>query len=102
MVRQSKNKVKLNKKYKVVGRIPMAALRKIRELMELPDNVQIIRANLTNTVKHNLGHIEGIEKQLHQLGLTKEDYVLFVARKFNEVHAMRHKDLKRIPLIWRK
>lgn len=50
MVKQSKNKVKLNKKYKAIGRIPIAALRKIQEVMELPDNVQTIRANITNTV----------------------------------------------------
>lgn len=45
MVKQSKNKVKLKKKYKAIGRIPIAALRKIQEVMELPDNVQTIRAN---------------------------------------------------------
>ena len=143
MVKQSKNKVKLKKKYKAIGRIPMAALRKIQEVMELPDNVRTIRANVTNTIKHNLGHMEEMEELLSQLGLTKEDYAEFVARNYNEiyignrpfslllvvthmedfdhvaavhlyynkrenfwllttVHAMRHKDLKNIPLIWKK
>jgi len=143
MVKQSKNKVKLNKRYKAIGRIPMAALRKIQEVMELPENVQIIRANITNTIKHNLEHMEKMEEQLYHLGLTKEDYAEFVARNYNEihkgnkpfslllvvthiedfdhvaavhlyynknenfwlvtsVHAMRHKDLKNIPLIWKK
>ena len=86
MVKQSKNKVKLNKKYKVIGRIPIAAIRKIQEVMELPDNVQTIRANIGNTLKHNKKHLEDIEKHLSQLGLTKEDYIEFVARKFNEIH----------------
>ena len=86
MVKQSKNKVKLNKKYKAIGRIPMAAFRKIQEVMELPDIVQTIRANATNTIKHNHRHMIEIEKQLSQLGLTKEDYAEFVARNFNEIH----------------
>ena len=86
MVKQSKNKVKLNKKYKAIGRIPIAALRKIQEVMELPGNVQTIRANIVNTIKHNLRHMEDMEKQLSQLGLTKEDYAEFVARNFNEIH----------------
>ena len=60
MVKQSKNKVKLNKKYKVIGRIPIAAIRKIKEVMELPGNVQTIRANIENTLKHNKKHIKGI------------------------------------------
>ena len=86
MVKQSKNKVKLNKEYKVIGRIPIAAIRKIQEVMELPGNVQTIRANIGNTLKHNKKHLEDIEKHLSQLGLTKEDYIEFVARKFNEIH----------------
>lgn len=86
MVKQSKNKVKLNKKYKAIGRIPMAAIRKIQEVMELPDKVQIIRANIENTLKHNHRHIEEIEIQLAELGLTKEDYAEFVARNFKEIH----------------
>lgn len=86
MVKQSKNKVKLNKKYKVIGRIPIAAIRKIQEVMELPGNVQTIRANIGNTLKHNHRHIEEIETQLAQLGLTKEDYAEFVAKNFKEIH----------------
>ena len=86
MVKQSKNKVKLNKEYKVIGRIPIAAIRKIKEVMDLPGNVQSIRANIGNTIKHNKKHIEDIEEQLSKLGLTKEDYIEFVTRKFNEIH----------------
>ena len=86
MMKQSKNKVKLKKKYKAIGRIPMAALRRIQEVMELPDNVQTIRANVTNTIKHNLRHMEEMEKQLSILGLTKEDYAEFVARNYTEIH----------------
>ena len=80
MVKQSKNKVKLNKEYKVIGRIPIAAIRKIKEVMELSGNVQTIRANIGNTLKHNHRHVEEIEAQLAQLGLTKEDYawLLFI------------------------
>ena len=86
MVKQSKNKVKLNKKYKVIGRIPMTAIRKIKEVMELPDNVQTIRANIENTLKHNKKHFKDLEKHLSMLGLTKEDYIEFITRKFNEIH----------------
>ncbi len=121
----------------------MVALKKIQEVMELPDNVRTIRANMANTIKHNLVHMEEMEEQLSHLGLTKEDYAEFVAKNYNEihlgnrpfslllvvthvedfdhvaavhlyynkkedfwllttVHAMRHKDLKNIPLIWKK
>ncbi len=86
MANQSKNKVKLNKEYKTIGHIPMAALRKIQEVMPLPEPVQAIRASVSNTVKHNHRHIEELETQLAQLGLTKEDYAEFVARNFNEIH----------------
>lgn len=87
MVQQSKNKVKLNKKYKVIGRIPMAAIKKIQEVMALPGNVQTIRANIGNTLKHNKKHLEDLEIQLSRLGLSKEDYIEFVAKKFNEIHS---------------
>ena len=77
MSKQSRNKVKLNKEYKTVGRIPMAAIRKIKEVMPLEENIQTIRANVGNTVKHNHRHIEELEAQLAKLGLTKEDYAEF-------------------------
>lgn len=86
MARQSKNKVKLNKEYKTVGRIPIAAVRKIKEVMPLEENIQTIRANVVNTVKHNHRHIEELEEQLAKLGLTKENYAEFVTRNFNEIH----------------
>ena len=50
MSKQSKNKVKLNKEYKTVGRIPIAAVRKIKEVMPLEENIQTIRANVGNTL----------------------------------------------------
>jgi len=86
MANQSKNKVKLEKKYKTIGRIPMAAVRKIQEVMPLPEAVQTIRANAGNTVKHNHQHMEDLEAKLAKLGLTKENYAEFVARNFNEIH----------------
>ena len=51
MPKQSSNRVKLNKEFKNIGRIPMSAIHKIEEFMELPTVVQIIRANVGNTVK---------------------------------------------------
>ena len=142
MPKQSANRVKLNKEYKNIGRIPKSALQKIGEFMELPSAVQIIRANAGNTVKHNHRHIDELEKQLQELGITKEGYAEFVAKNFNQirlgnkpyslvlavlleesnhiaavhlhydkneqfwlvttVHAIKHKDLEKIPLIWER
>ncbi|MBR3699191.1 MAG: hypothetical protein IKM85_06660 [Bacteroidales bacterium] len=86
MAKQSKNKVKLEKKYKAVGRIPLAAIREIRKVMPIEESVQSIRANTGNTVKHNHKHIDDLEAKLAELGLTKENYAEFVARNFNEIH----------------
>lgn len=68
MPKQSSNRVKLNKEFKSIGRIPMSALHEIEKFMELPSAVQIIRANVGNTVKHNHKHIDELEEQLSQLG----------------------------------
>ena len=78
--------MKLDKEYRIIGRIPMAAVKKIQEVMTLPGNIQIIRANTANTLKHNRRHLEEIEQQLSELGLTKENYAEFVAQNFNEIH----------------
>ena len=142
MPKQSSNRVKLNKEYKNIGRIPMSAIHKIGEFMELPTAVQVIRANVGNTVKHNHKHIDELEEQLNQLGITKEGYAEFVAKNYNQirlgnkpyslvlavllentnhiaavhlhydknvefwlvttVHAIKLKDLEKIPLIWEK
>ena len=95
MVQQSKNKVKLNKEYKVIGRIPMAAIRKIQEVMELPGNVQTIRANIGNTLKHNHRHFEEAAVHLHYQ--MNENFWLVTT-----VHTMKPHDLQKIPLIWKK
>ena len=86
MAKQSKNRVKIKKKYKTVGRIPLDALHKIQAVMKLPGMVHSIRANTGNTVKHNHKHMEELEAQLEKLGLTKEAYAEFVARNYNEIH----------------
>lgn len=86
MAKQIKNKVKLEKKYKSVGRMPIAAIREIRKVMPLEGSVQSIRANTGNTVKHNHRHLDELEAKLAELGLTKENYAEFVTRNFNEIH----------------
>lgn len=85
MAKQSKNKVKLNKKYKSIGIIPISALNKISEFMNLPVAVQDIRSNTNSMVKHNHQHIDELEKQLNQLGITKEGYAEFVAQNYNQI-----------------
>lgn len=86
MAKQSKNRVKLKKKYKTVGRIPLDAFREIRKVIKLSEPVQSIRANTGNAVKHNNKHMDDLETKLAELGLTKENYAEFVARNFNEIH----------------
>ena len=142
MSKQRNNRVKLKKEYKNIGRIPMSAIHKIEEFMELPSAVQVIRANLNNTVKHNHKHFVELEEQLNQLGITTEGYAEFVTRNYNQirlgnkpyslvlavlledinhiaavqlqyekneefwlvttVHAIKRKDLEKIPLIWER
>ena len=65
MPKQSSNRVKLNKEYKNIGKIPMSAIHKIEEFMKLPVAVQTIRANVGNAVKHNHKHIDELEEQLN-------------------------------------
>ena len=110
--------------------------------MTLPSMVQDIRSNTNNMLKHNHKHINELEEQLNQLGITKEGYAEFVANNFNQirlgnrplsvvlavlleninhiaaihlhydknenfwlvttVHAIKLKDLEKIPLIWER
>lgn len=57
----------------------------IEKYMELPSAVQVIRANLNNTTKHNHKHFLELEKQLKELGITTEGYAEFVTRNFNQI-----------------
>ena len=85
MSKQRKNRVKIEKKYKNIGRIPNSALNKICNYIDLPSRVQSIRASIGNTIKHNHRHIDELEEQLNQLGITKEGYAEFVAKNFNQI-----------------
>ena len=85
MAKQSKNRVKLNKQYKSIGKIPVSALNKINEFMDLPVMVRDIRSSENNMVKHNHRHIDELEEQLNQLGITKEGYAEFVAKNYNQI-----------------
>ena len=142
MSKQRKSRVKINKKYKNIGRIPNSALSKISDYIELPSRVQTIRANIGNTIKHNHRHLDEMEEKLSQLGITKEGYAEFVAKNYNQirlgnkprslvlvvimehskhiaalllhyelndncwlvttVHAIKAKELEKMPLIWEK
>lgn len=142
MSKQRKSRVKINKKYKNIGRIPNSALNKISDYIELPSRVQTIRANIGNTIKHNHRHLDEMEEKLSQLGITKEGYAEFVAKNYNQirlgnkprslvlvvilehsnhiaalhlhyelnnnfwlvttVHAIKAKELEKMPLVWEK
>ena len=142
MAKQSKNRVKLNNEYKNIGKIPVAALNKIYEYMELPAAVRVIRSSVNNMVKHNHRHINELEGQLEMLGITKEGYAEYVVKHYTQirlgnkplslilavllddinhiaaihlqyeknenfwlvttVHAIKLKDLERIPLLWER
>ena len=142
MAKQSKNRVKLNKQYKSLGKLPISAINNIRNYMDLPANVQDIRSSANNMVKHNNKHMDELEEQLNHLGITKEGYAEFVVKNFNQirlgnkpfslilavlmeninhiaavhlhfdkkedfwlvttVHAIKLRDLEKIPLIWER
>ena len=53
--------------------------------MDLPTSVLDIRSSINNMVKHNNKHIDELEEQLSQLGITKEGYAEFVAKNFNQI-----------------
>ena len=75
MAKQSKNKVKLKTEYEHLGTFSKSALTAIREHFDVPEGANKIRANMTNTLKHNEKHFSQIEKYLQQLVLTKEGYI---------------------------
>ena len=85
MAKQSKNKVKLNSKYEHLGTFTKSALTAIRKHYEVPENARKIRANISNTLKHNKKHLEQIEPYLEELGLTKENYIRSIAANFNQI-----------------
>ena len=85
MAKQSKNKVKLNAEYEHLGTFPKSALMAIRERFDVPEGANKIRANMNNTLKHNKKHLEQIEPYLEELGLTKENYIRFIASNFNQI-----------------
>ena len=85
MSNQKRNRVKLKKSYKTVGRIPISALREISHFIELPSHVQSIRASIDNTVKHYHRHLDELEEQLALLGIIKEGYAEFVAKNYNQI-----------------
>jgi hypothetical protein len=85
MAKQSKNKVKLNKEYEHLGTFTKSALAAIRQYFDVPDGANKIRANMTNTLKHNEKHFSQIEKYLEQLVLTKEGYVRYIVANFNQI-----------------
>lgn len=85
MAKQSKNKVKLNSEYEHLGTFTKSALAAIRKHFDVPEGANKIRANMTNTLKHNKKHLEQIEPYLEKLGLTKEDYIRYIAANFNQI-----------------
>lgn len=85
MAKQSKNKVKLNKEYERIGMFSKSAIKAIRKHYDIPEDAKNIRANMTNTLKHNKKHLEEIEPYLEELGLTKENYIRFIASRFNQI-----------------
>lgn len=85
MAKQSKNRVKLNAEYEYLGSFTKSALAAIRKYYDVPENARKIRANITNTLKHNKKHLEQIEPYLDELGLTKENYIRTIAANFNQI-----------------
>ena len=85
MAKQSKNKVKLNKKYKHFGTFSKSQLSAIREHFDVPEGANKIRANISNTIKHNKEHFAQIEKYLEQLVLTMEGYVKYIVANFDQI-----------------
>lgn len=85
MVKQSKNKVKLNKDYQKIGIVPKKALNKISEYFNIPNNATTIRSNPSNVLKHNKSHLNAIKKALDELGITKEGYAEYVAKTITKL-----------------
>ena len=85
MAKQSKNKVKLDKEYEQLGTFSKSQLTAIRKHYKIPEDAKRIRANISNTIKHNKQHLGQIEHYLEELGLTKEKYIRFIASNFNQI-----------------
>ena len=87
MANQSKNRVKLNRKYRNIGFISVDALKLIRKVYnKVPKDAKYIRVNGGNAVKHNIDHLRGIKTALDRLGLTNEGYAEYVARNYTEIY----------------
>ena len=85
MAQQSKNKVKIEKKYENVGRLPRSSMSTIKQLFGLERGVFSIKVAMENALKHNDKHLEEIAVELANLGLTPADYIRFIANSFNRI-----------------
>lgn len=85
MSNQSKNKVKLNNEYRIIGKLPKSAINKIKNYFIFPDDALSIRINIDNALKHNKKHLKAIEKQLLDLGVTKEGYIDYIVGRYNQI-----------------
>lgn len=99
MANQSKNRVKLNQRYRKIGTIPLAALKRVNDHFEAPFDAKTIRANKVNTIKHNNDHLSYVDKALDELGITKEGYAEYVARNYTEI--WKGKEKKSLVLVVR-
>lgn len=63
-----------------------------RVYKDVPGNAKRIRANISNSIKHNKEHLDQTERYLEQLGLTKEQYIRFIASNFNQIRRGRYKN----------
>ena len=85
MAQQSKNKVKIEKKYENVGKLPRSSMSTIKQLFGLEKGVFSIKVAIENALKHNDKHLEEIAVELSNLGLTPADYIRFIANSFNRI-----------------
>ncbi|GEM_PF-1575615 len=83
MANQRKNKVKIEKKYENVGRLPRSSMATIKQMLGLDRGVFSIKVSMGNALKHNNKHLDEITLELANLGLTPSDYIRFVANRFN-------------------
>ena len=85
MAQQSKNKVKIEKKYENVGRLPRSSMSTIKQLFGLERGVFSIKVAIENALKHNSKHFGEIAVELANLGLTPADYIRFITNSFNRI-----------------
>ncbi len=91
MAKQSKNRVKLDKEKERLGVFTQPQLTAIRRVYkDVPGNAKRIRASISNSIKHNKEHLDQTERYLEQLGLTKEQYIRFIASNFNQIRKGQH------------